>query len=41
MEEIEINELSNCCFAEINEFWLCTDCKEHCISIWEDLSINK
>jgi len=30
-ESTDEEELSDCCGAEINDFGLCSDCKEHCI----------
>lgn len=29
-ESFDIEELSDCCSAELNNFWLCRDCKEPC-----------
>jgi len=28
-EEENLNE-SECCSANITDYWLCSDCKEHC-----------
>lgn len=35
-KEIELNDLedyewmSECCGADINDMWLCSECREHC-----------
>jgi len=40
MTNLNCIEASDCCWAEVTDSWLCSDCKEHCSTIiTKDVSV--